>query len=602
MKCNLILLSAFVAGNITLAVPPPRPDVKPKPVPVVRPLPADRIFRAGPPIRPIPPPITVGRPAPIPPRGAPASATKGENVKLLNGDVFRGKFIGLDPAKGVIWQHPHIKPDLEIKPGSVARVTFADQKLPATAKHHSCNVMLANGDSLCGELVSLENDKLILKTWYAGNLPISRSAIKSLSPGFTAAKMVFEGPNAIENWSITSPNMGIAIPQLPPNAPPAQVDAMKRRMELMKGKWELKGGGFEARTSGAMVGRNFKNLPDRASIEFDVDWSSYLNLYVNLYTDNVKSYSSGNSYSLRINQTYAYLYRYTRNRGSQNVGGNVRINIPRVAGKNRMKIEFKVDKKKREFALYVNGKFMKKWKDAQADFAGKGSGLLFTTRSANLTRVSNIRIQEWNGTLPGQSKVAATNGKEDFVVFNNEDSITGKLIGIKTGKMKFKTTFAELPIPLENVDTIHLSKEGIKTPPIPAGSMRVTLKGKGTLTLRIKEWKNGKITAVSPIFGETTLNADALRSVEFNLGKPRTTAAVAPPSRSPYATNPMRNNNGAIPGIQILGGGFGGKFPPGVMEKLELQIEQGQIRPQIFEQLKLNLNENRRPIEPRRRR
>jgi len=591
MKCNLILLSAFVAGNITLAVPPPRPDVKPAPPRVAIPLPAIRLICP----LPVPPPIRVGRPAPAPPRGTPSSATKGENVKLLNGDVFRGKFIGLDPAKGVIWQHPHIKPDLEIKPGSVARVTFADQKLPATAKHHSCNVVLANGDSLSGELVNLENDKLILKTWYAGNLPISRSAIKSLSPGFTAAKMVFEGPNAIENWSITSPNMGIAIPQLPPNAPPAQVDAMKRRMELMKGKWELKGGGFEARTSGAMVGRNFKNLPDRASIEFDVDWSSYLNLYVNLYTDNVKSYSSGNSYSLRINQTYAYLYRYTRNRGSQNVGGNVRINIPRVAGKNRMKIEFKVDKKKREFALYVNGKFMKKWKDAQADFAGKGNGLLFTTRSANLTRVSNIRIQEWNGTLPGQSKVAATNGKEDFVVFNNEDSITGKLIGIKGGQMKFKTTFAELPIPLENVDTIHLSKGGIKTPPIPAGSMRVTLKGKGTLTLRIKEWKNGKITAVSPVFGETTLNADALRSVEFNLGKPRTTAAVAPPSRSSYSTT-IRNNNAAI---QIFGGAFGGELPPGAMEQLELQIEQKQIRPQILEQL--NLNKNRLQVIPRRR-
>jgi hypothetical protein len=313
----------------------------------------------------------------------------------------------------------------------------------------------------------------------------------------------------------------------------------------------------------------------------------------------LNSYSACNAYSLRINQTYAYLYRYTRNRGSRNIGGNVRINLSKVAGKRRINIAFKVDKKKREFALYVNGQFKQKWKDNQADFAGKGNGLLFTTRSANLIRVSNIHIQEWNGSLPGQSKVAATNGKEDFVVFNNEDSITGKLISIKGGQMKFKTTFAELPIPLENVDTIHLSKGGIKTPPIPAGSMRVTLKGKGTLTLQIKEWKNGKITATSPIFGETTLDANALRSVEFNLGKPRTTTAVAPSPRSPYATNPLRKNNAAI---QIFGGAFGGRLPPEAMEQLELQFDQKQIPPQLLDQLKLNLNKNLLPKKLRRRR
>ena len=62
----------------------------------------------------------------MPLRGTPPNTTKGEHVKLLNGDVFRGKFIGLDPAKGVIWQHPHIKPDFEIKPDSVASVTLND--------------------------------------------------------------------------------------------------------------------------------------------------------------------------------------------------------------------------------------------------------------------------------------------------------------------------------------------------------------------------------------------------------------------------------------------------------------------------------------------
>ena len=104
-----------------------------------------------------------------------------------------------------------------------------------------------------------------------------------------------------------------------------------------------------------------KDLPDRTSIEFDVEWASYLNLYVNIFTDGLNSYSSCNAYSLRLNQTYAYLYRYSRTRGSQRVGSNIRINLTSL--KNRATITLKVDKKSNIIALYVNGKFTTKWKD-----------------------------------------------------------------------------------------------------------------------------------------------------------------------------------------------------------------------------------------------
>ena len=110
--------------------------------------------------------------------------------------------------------------------------------------------------------------------------------------------------------------------------------------------------------------------------------------------------------------------------------------------------------------------------------------------------------------------------------------------------MKFKTSFAELPIPLENVDVIHLSKEGRQpSTVIPTGSMRATLKGRGRLTMKIEEWKDGKITAISPTFGKTVIDATALKSVEFNLGKSRT-ASTAQPSRT--TTSTIRNRPGAF--------------------------------------------------------
>ena len=555
MKYNPIFQLALVASVSAMAVPPP---VAAPPLRIQqRVIPADRLLRPVP----LPRPRPVAPPKPTLPINS-SGKSKGENIQLLDGDIFHGKFIGYDPKKGVQWRHPHITPDMQIKPASVARVTFAGTTLPPSAVNHSCNVELANGDSLSGELVSMENGKLVIKTWYAGNLTINRSALKSLAPGYIAAETIFEGPLSAKNWSFVNANNGLVARPVPAGAVPKP---LQQRLAANSGSWKYTDGAFECTTSGAMVGRQMKDFPDRTSIEFDVEWASYLNLYVNIFTDSLKSYSSCNAYSLRLNQTYAYLYRYSRTRGSQRVGSNIRINLTSL--KNRATITLKVDKKSRIIALYVNGKFTTKWKDVNAEFAGKGKGLLFSSRSANPIRISQIRVREWNGNLPGQNKVSTGDGKEDFVMFNNEDSITGSLVGIKEGQMKFKTSFAELPIPLKNVDIIHLSKEGIQSMPIPSGSMRATLKGgKGRLTFKIEQWKDSKIKVISPAFGRTIIDAVALRSVEFNLGKSRT-AAVTRPSRT--TTSTIRK----IPGGLQLNGAFGGNVDPQVIEQLQFRIQ-----------------------------
>ena len=73
--------------------------------------------------------------------------TKGEHVQLLNGDLFRGKFIGYDPAKGLRWKHPHIDSELLIAPGSVGTLAFETTAPPENARQHACKIKLVNGMS-----------------------------------------------------------------------------------------------------------------------------------------------------------------------------------------------------------------------------------------------------------------------------------------------------------------------------------------------------------------------------------------------------------------------------------------------------------------------
>mgnify|MGYP004394921051 CR=1 FL=1 len=286
MKRFILLGITVSLANLAGAVPPPQKlvpqiEIVPQPgIPNIRPIPAR-------------PPGLV----PPPPRTT-TSVTKspiaGEHVRLIDGTVFPGKFVTYDTEKGLVWRHPFITPDMQIKAPSVAKLTFAKGKLPQQAKPHTASIQLTNGDRLEGELKSLADGKLTLDTWYAGPLIINQKGIRTLSPGFEAAKTIFEGPINPKNWTFANgANPGIILNRGPVPPQLQQRLQQQRAQQANQPNWQFDGDGFEVnKARSAMVGRTFKELPDRASIEFEVDWTTYLNLYVNIYTDRLNSYSS----------------------------------------------------------------------------------------------------------------------------------------------------------------------------------------------------------------------------------------------------------------------------------------------------------------------
>lgn len=442
---------------------------------------------------------------------------KDEHIELKSGDIFRGAFGGFDAKSGVTWNHPHVSPQLKITSAHVKHIQFGDNQAPDRAEEHSSKITLVNGDGLSGDLIKLKNGKLTLKTWYGGEMQIEQSAIKSLIPGFTALKTFYKGPSNVRDWVFYDASSGKLIKELEADSNASEIESKTRQINTAQGTWRFNEGTLEAKYSQARVGRQFKELPGRARFDFDVQWSGYMNLYVNFLSDRMDSYSSGNSYCLRLNTSYAYLYRYTRRNGvggGRNVGSNVRINLNQLG--NRARISIRVDRNKGIIALYLNEKFLKRWEDAQKnEFPEEARGLLFTSMSSNSVTINNISVSEWSGNLPNGNKITLDNSKEDFILFVNEDSVSGNLLSIQEGSVTFKTSFAELPIPLKNISQINLARpsEKLKT---PKGSIRAVLKGKtGSLTGLISDWRNGKITLVSPFFEKATFDDRAFERIEF---------------------------------------------------------------------------------------
>ena len=466
-----------------------------------------------------------------PPKDVSVKATepRPEKLKLLNGDNISGKFLGLKDGK-VLWQHPSFKNSVLVNSADVAEIRL----FPGAGKsrRHNCTVELVNGDTLQGDLNELSETELILDTWYGGRLKLPRSSVRVLRPGQAHDLVVYEGPDGSpDGWQTGNRNTGVQMRAFglnnlnPLNGPAAPaklaLQILGKVPQKQKGtgkNWRFVDNGFNCSSSGPLLGRKDLELPDRCQIEFDIQWSNYFGLGINLYADNIKNEYTGNSYSLRMDHSNVYLYRISNNSSSR-VGINIQSRMQQP--KTRAHVVICVNKDQKTFTLLVDDQLVHKWKDNNANFAGKGNGLLFTSRNSYPMRLSNIRISEWDGNLPqaGDGKNHG-NGKDDYVQFTNEDSISGKAKTIRGGKLILATSFAEVPVEMTNVSILELTNPVVKVSP-KAGQIHSEMRARGRLTFTVQSWVNGKVRVMSPYFGIADFDPSVFEKLEFNNDVPR---------------------------------------------------------------------------------
>ena len=486
---------------------------------------------------------------PVPTRPASTFIANGktDQLQLIRGNGMLGEFLGFDPQRGLTWNHPDIKPDmLTIPADRVSRLDFAIKPVPASAKSHSGVIEFTNGDRLTGDILGMADNKLRVSTWYAGELAFDRSSIRTLMPGVLSGASLDSGPITKKGWKETkSGSLG----------------------------WKFSDGGFESTTSGPVIGRSFPKMPAKARVEFDLEWQrGSPSIYISFMTDNLTSYSSGNCYSIRLTGSSVYVYRYAK------IGGGIRGQRLKPSsqsysfgsGPKKVRIALCHDASKKKVAVIINGKLVGEWPDIVPNAPPLSNGLNFSSRTSNPMRISRLTINPWSGNLPGKGSVSAAAGaKEDFVLFVNDDSLTGKLQVIGKDAMKFKSDgFGEVNIPLENIGSIHFARDTQVIPPTAANSVRATLTSNNRATGIIKAWKGNQVTLTSPIFGEATFDASIFRRVEFNLGKPRRTS-LSPATRNTYKSGNINLNE--------INGGFqrnGRALPPQVIERFQQLREQ----------------------------
>ncbi len=497
--------------------------------------------------------------------GAEPLVPRAGSLYLSNGDIFSGELAGFDTKEGLQWKHPAAKASWLVAPESLARLELQSAVLPHGQRRHSAIVRLVNGDALPGDIVDLDAEHILLETWYAGRLKVPRFALRDLY--FTAhGRVILEGAAAFTGWGggVMGVQLGqdgeeiagVLVNSIVANGPAegagvkpgdvvVSVDGKKfmKRDELIaniksrapgekvlvefrRGEekiehaiilaaigWQVKNEALISSGEAGTIGRNI-NFPDAANIEFELNGSGLSSFAIALCTDNPASFSLGNAYTLNFSSGYAYLNRHER-AGDQysatTLDSPAQFKVAANDAPVQMSIRF--DKRTQTIALILDGALVKQWRDPQG-FVGKGKGLAFAATIQSQSRISNLRVTEWDGQLPEQLDAPVADTREDSIRLANRDMISGSVTAIHAGKATIKASFGEVAIPVERIGRIEFA--AAKTlATIPAGLATGTLSGRNRLTFRLHSWRDGEAQIESPFFGKARFSGAAFSALEF---------------------------------------------------------------------------------------
>jgi hypothetical protein len=374
---------------------------------------------------------------------------------------------------------------------------------------------LANGDELAGTLLSLDKDKLVLETWYAGRLNLPRASVQSIR-FLSEGPSLYEGPTGLDGWTLSAAKDE-------PGKPP----------------WKYLNGILYSANAGG-IARDF-SLPKRSSIDVDVAWREFLQLTITIYTTSLKVYSLNRMgtvnivgiggmapgldappaapqegpgfYAIQLNQNTVYLMTVKTNGQILNTPMEV---IPGLEQKNRAHFGVRVDKEKKTISLLVDGLVFKTWTEP-AEFAGQGTCVRFVQQGQSLMNMSNIKVSEWDGSLvPPPTLSTNIDPKNDFVLLKNQDSLTGTLQSVREGKLSMAASFGALDVPMTRVAQIIFAPESLAKSAPQEGTVRALFADRGSLTFRVEKCDEKFMTVSNPLFGKAQFDPSAFSLIDFN--------------------------------------------------------------------------------------
>ena len=397
-------------------------------------------------------------------------------IELTHGDLLSGTIVAMSGESVTITSELSPKP-LEIGSANIRNIIF--DNLEAASQQHQELITLGNGDSIPCDVIKLDDDKLKISTWYAGNFDIPRQDIHSIQFGIAEEKIIYLGTDPLTEWT------------------------------TRKGQWKQSDEkGYACQGLGTLARQ--LELPENLRIKFTLNWKNMPNFVFRFCAENDKSTTQQNAYEFSFNSAGVQL---NRRLNSQATSELTRIDLnPYDILNHELNVDIRVNRKIGKITLLLDGIERGSWMDP-LDTANGNYILLNNRANQGLgCYIGNLRISEWGEGSRQTLQSKLIQKKKDILIDTEDDQYQGHITSISKASPNKRTVLFDsehdetaMKVPDRRISALIFAKlndEDTQT------DLHYTaqLVGGGIIQLGGPKLTEGKISFTHPILGTCTID------------------------------------------------------------------------------------------------
>ncbi|MCU0776679.1 MAG: hypothetical protein MUF86_03320 [Akkermansiaceae bacterium] len=420
------------------------------------------------------------------------AAAAADHLTLAGGEArLSGNVVSINES-GVVELTTELSPEpLLLRDGVVEKIEFSARGKPSDPP--ATLIGLANGDLLPATIERLDSHHLSVVSPDAGRLDIPRETVRSIQTGIRRRKVVFEGPNNLDEWTTT--------------------DEGRKNLSFENGIISANGPtSFSTKLP----------LPRQFILRFELIWQERQtpNFQVYFADPLLARGEPGDRYYLQFGGAGLEIKR----EASRGKRFNTIVILNRTRDQfpdNRMRIELRVNRDTARLELLIDGESEGEFADPIAGIPD-GSGIVFVSNTSNGVRQQfrGIEVLEFDDSRSRHRAEDRGDPARDSLISREDDRWSGELTEIlptpKGLVFVFKTDFQDAPmeIPESDVSTVFLAggkNTDAKQAPHP---FVIRLPGEGSLRVSSCRIGGEKITASHPLLGPLAIRREGIASIE----------------------------------------------------------------------------------------
>jgi hypothetical protein len=415
-----------------------------------------------------------------------------DDLTLAGGEArLSGNVISINES-GVV----ELATELSAKPlllrdGVVEKIEFSASGKQAEAP--ATLIELSNGDLLPATIERLDNHRLSVVSPDAGRLDIPRETVKSIQTGIQRRKVVFEGPNNLDEWTTT--------------------DEGRKNLTFENGVISANGpASFSTKLP----------LPRQFILRFELLWQERQtpNFQVYFADPLLPKGEPSNRYYLQFGGAGLEIKREASSGKRYNtivILNRTREQFP----DNRVRLELRVNRDTARLELLIDGESEGEFADPIAGIPD-GPGIAFVSNTSNgvQQQFRGIEVLEFDDSRARHRAEDRGDPARDSLISREDDRWSGDLTEIQPTPKGlvyiFKTDFQDAPmeIPEADVSTVFLADGKTNAGKQAPHPFVIRLPGDGSLRVSSCSIGGDKITATHPLLGPLAIRREGIASIE----------------------------------------------------------------------------------------